>query len=97
MEEAIALYRGQGYDFLAITDHRKYCPPAEKNGLRVIPGTEFDRNYMSPNIAYPYSRDRFGAGGGSGPGGNSAANLGRHPRRRRSIHCRPPGLVADDP
>lgn len=52
VEEAIALYRGQGYDFLAITDHRKYFPHAEKNGLRIIPGTEFDRNYMSPNIAY---------------------------------------------
>ena len=52
VKECMNLYRKQGYDFLAITDHRKYFRGAEEKGLLVIPATEFDCNYMSPRIAY---------------------------------------------
>ena len=45
-EETIALHEHNGYDFLAITDHRKYnfknFLPGSK--LTIIPGMEMDRN-----------------------------------------------------
>jgi len=46
-EETIALHEHNGYDFLAITDHRKYnfknFLPGSK--LTIIPGMEMDRNF----------------------------------------------------
>lgn len=43
-EDAMALYKENGYDFLAITDHRKYNfrNYAPELGLTIIPGMEFD-------------------------------------------------------
>ena len=46
-EEVIALHEHNGYDFLAITDHRKYnfknYLPGSK--MTIIPGMEMDRNF----------------------------------------------------
>ena len=43
-EEVIALHKENGYDFLAITDHRKYNYHnfAPEYGITIIPGMEFD-------------------------------------------------------
>jgi len=42
-EEIIELYKAAGYDFLAITDHRKFaCPLTYNEGFTVLPGAEFD-------------------------------------------------------
>ena len=41
-EDAIALYRENGYDFVAITDHRQFCPPCEKDGILVLSGGEYN-------------------------------------------------------
>lgn len=42
--EVIRLHRAHGYDFLAITDHRKYNRTnfAPETGLTILPGMEFD-------------------------------------------------------
>lgn len=42
VEDVIAMYRDDNYDFLAITDHRKYwSPPAARDGaMLLIPGEE---------------------------------------------------------
>ena len=42
-EECMRLYRGDGYDILALTDHRKVTVPEHiPEGLLMIPGTELD-------------------------------------------------------
>lgn len=43
-EEVIKLFKANGYDFLAITDHRNYNFKdfAPEEGLTIIPGMEFD-------------------------------------------------------
>jgi len=43
-EEVIALHKENGYDFLAITDHRRYnfTNFAPEHGVTIIPGMEFD-------------------------------------------------------
>ena len=43
-EEVIKLFKKAGYDFLALTDHRKYNFKdfAPEEGLTIIPGMEFD-------------------------------------------------------
>ena len=44
-EEVIELYRSHGYDFLAITDHRKVAVPTQMpDGITVLGGVEFDYN-----------------------------------------------------
>ena len=49
-EEARAIYRENGYDFLAITDHRiyNYTNFAPETGITVIPGMEFDNGSSIP-------------------------------------------------
>lgn len=44
-EEAMELYRAQGYDFLAITDHWHHFPTQDCAGMLVLTGTEFDFNF----------------------------------------------------
>lgn len=41
-EDAAALYRSMGYDFVVQTDHWKVAPERMDNGLLVMSGTEFD-------------------------------------------------------
>ena len=46
-EEVIRLHKDNGYDFLAITDHRKYnyenfAPDVE---ITILPGMEFDNTF----------------------------------------------------
>ena len=42
-EKVTALYRDMGYDFLAITDHRKLSPPTHtEDGLLLLTGVELD-------------------------------------------------------
>lgn len=41
-EECIALYKENGYDFLAITDHWKMSETKYENGLLLISGCEYD-------------------------------------------------------
>ncbi len=40
-EEAIEMYRGAGYDFISITDHRKRYPNRELDGFIVLSGGEY--------------------------------------------------------
>ncbi len=41
-EAALAWYRDEGYDFVALTDHWKPAGVRENDGVLVIPGVEFD-------------------------------------------------------
>lgn len=41
-DEVIRIYRNEGYDFLAFTDHWKPSGSGEKDGLLLIPGCEYD-------------------------------------------------------
>lgn len=45
-EEVIRLHRSHGYDFMALTDHRKYNYEnfAPDTGMLILPGMEMDRN-----------------------------------------------------
>lgn len=47
-EEVIKLFKANGYDFLAITDHRNYNFKdfAPEEGLTIIPGMEFDNGLI---------------------------------------------------
>ena len=47
-EEVIKLFKSKGYDFLAITDHRKYnfSDFAPEENLTIIPGMEFDNGRL---------------------------------------------------
>ena len=49
-EEVMRLHRENGYDFLAITDHRRYNHVnfAPETGLTIIPGMEFDNGGSIP-------------------------------------------------
>ncbi|MBR4360584.1 MAG: CehA/McbA family metallohydrolase [Clostridia bacterium] len=49
--EAAALYQAAGYDFLAITDHRRVTDPAEaETDLLLIPGIELDYRVMGRHM-----------------------------------------------
>lgn len=50
-EEVIRLHKENGYDFLAITDHRKYNYKnyAEDVEITIIPGMEFDNTFVREN------------------------------------------------
>ena len=41
-EEAAKIYKAAGYDALAITDHWKYYPEGELEGLLIISGCEYN-------------------------------------------------------
>ena len=47
--EVMGIYAAKGFDYLAITDHRKYNYRnfAPETGLKIIPGMEMDRNISS--------------------------------------------------
>ena len=49
-EEVMILHKENGYDFLAITDHRRYNHVnfAPETGLTIIPGMEFDNGGSIP-------------------------------------------------
>ncbi len=55
-EEIIALHEKNGYDFMALTDHRKYnfknYLPGSK--LTIIPGMEMDRNIDDPRPVHTF-------------------------------------------
>lgn len=53
-EECIALYKAQGYDFLAITDHRKRFAGYEDDSFLVIPAAEYHRNFLKEAPEYAY-------------------------------------------
>ena len=42
VEEAVARYRDAGYDFIAVTDHRRVNPGWEEEDFLVLPGVEYD-------------------------------------------------------
>lgn len=46
-DEAIGLYREKGYDFLAITDHRKLYKGEMLEDFLILSGVEFDHNVLS--------------------------------------------------
>jgi len=50
--EVMQLHKENGYDFLAITDHRIYNYEnfAPETGITIIPGMEMDRNLPGPGI-----------------------------------------------
>lgn len=41
-EDVVACYRALGYDFLAITDHRKLSPTCMQDGMLLLSGVEMD-------------------------------------------------------
>ena len=41
-DEAIKLYNGLGYDFVALTDHWHVNEPGEYNGTLILSGVEYD-------------------------------------------------------
>ncbi len=41
-EETAALYREEGYDAIAVTDHWLYYPEGELEGLKILPGIEYN-------------------------------------------------------
>ncbi|MBE5893230.1 MAG: hypothetical protein E7286_07590 [Lachnospiraceae bacterium] len=51
-EEAIKHFKANGYDFLAITDHRNYNFKdfAPEEGLTIIPGMEYDAGRLESNV-----------------------------------------------
>jgi len=53
-EETLALYRENGYDFIALTDHWKYGEGGldEKTGILVIPGCEYNTGAVVPDGVY---------------------------------------------
>lgn len=53
-EACIELFKQHGYDFLSITDHRKWFPGYEDEEILVVPGTEFDRNMLKGRPEYAY-------------------------------------------
>lgn len=52
IEESINTYKNNGYDFLAITDHRKYFEGYEKNDFVVLGGAEYHINDFERKKAY---------------------------------------------
>ena len=43
LPETVEIYRGMGYDFYSVTDHRKYYrAPLEQEGMILLPGIECD-------------------------------------------------------
>lgn len=51
-EETFALYKAEGYSFMALTDHRKRYPGFEDKDFVVIPAGEYHLNDMATNTAY---------------------------------------------
>lgn len=47
IEECIQIYKAQGYDFLAITDHRKRFEGYQDEDFLVIPAAEYHRNFTN--------------------------------------------------
>ena len=41
-EDAIKIYKAAGFDVIALTDHWKYHKEQNLDGIRIIPGAEFD-------------------------------------------------------
>ena len=54
IEDCIRAYKAHGYDFLAITDHRKRYPGYQDEDILVIPAGEYHRNFVgeAPECAY---------------------------------------------
>lgn len=54
IEDCIQGYKEHGYDFLAITDHRKRFAGYQDDRILVIPGAEYHRNFVdgAPEHAY---------------------------------------------
>ena len=48
-EECIAAYKAEGYDFLALTDHRKFADYSDVTELLMIPAAEYDLNDFDNN------------------------------------------------
>lgn len=44
-EQVVELYRGRGYDFLALTDHWRAAPAGDYRGMLVLTGEEFDFSF----------------------------------------------------
>lgn len=51
-EQCIHIYKEKGYDFICITDHRKFYPDAKKDDFLVIGGSEFHINDFDERRAY---------------------------------------------
>lgn len=51
-DEVIRLHAQNGYDFMALTDHRKYNYQnyAPETDMLIVPGMEMDRNLRSPGV-----------------------------------------------
>lgn len=52
-EEAIRVYRGAGYDFIALTDHWKQSEPLEEAGFLQLSGCEFDTGDQNDLLRHP--------------------------------------------
>ncbi len=52
LADCIKIYQEKGYDFLSITDHRKYYAGFESDDFIVLPGTEFHYHEMEARKAF---------------------------------------------
>ena len=72
-DEAAAFFRGAGYDFICLTDHRKTGALPAIDGLLVIPGAEYDINDAKARSAWHITAinmaEPFDMAGVTTPGG----------------------------
>lgn len=67
-DEAIKLYNGLGYDFVALTDHWHVNEPGEYNGTLILSGVEYDISVDGCYHVVGYGLERDpGLAKGSGP------------------------------
>ncbi len=45
IEQAVEIYKNAGYDAIALTDHWKWHPADEINGLRILSGVEYNNKF----------------------------------------------------
>lgn len=51
-KQCIEIYKKKGYDFISITDHRKFYPDYKEDNFLVISGSEFHVNDLDARKAY---------------------------------------------
>jgi len=51
-DKCVEMYKEHGYDFLSITDHRKYYAGYQEKNFLMLSGTEFHLNNLVPRKAY---------------------------------------------
>ena len=83
--EAINIYREAGYDFIAITDHRKVGHLWQDDSFLILPGVEWDTTFIMARLTRALRSEMQGQDCGSERGqAASAIILTRRRSSRRS-------------